>query len=294
MKLCSDALRTSLLLVLLTFAVALLPAGVFAQRRGGNTLTVSTNFNYHPPFAPYHFFQSSPRTSGDLILTFLTRNSGTFVIEEGDTYEVEEEGTYRIPSNLVGIGASFQIWKDNGLFQDFSLTKLSFTESAQLFSIFAIDDEGERRFVYQEGVDERSASVGLRYEVGKYFGERRRYYPNFRFGLSGGVETSFYAYRSISRSILNNPIKQGHIFTVEVSLIPVLSFQPGKRVLIDFKAIPNFLVADFGNIQLERPDLPISQRNLKRSYDPPIINVSASLMIRYLIKEPKRGRRSRD
>jgi hypothetical protein len=264
-----------------------------AQRRGGNTLTVSTNFNYTPPLRPYSYQRSYIRDYEDVVLTFLTSNSGTFVLEEGNSYEFAENATYHPPSNLIGLGASFQIWNENGLFQDFSLTQLSFTQSSHSFLLSIVDDQGDVDPTYRLGIDERSGSVGLRYEIGKYFGERRRDYPNFRFGLSAGLETSFYAHRTIPHSQPLLPTK-GHMFTVDLSLIPVLSFQPTKRLMIDAKVIPNFLIADLGKIEIEDPSLPEQQRRANRKYDLPVTNVSASLMVRYVIKEPKRGRRRSD
>lgn len=276
--------------VLLLFGVCLMPQQGQAQRRGGNTLTISTNLNYSPPLRPYSYRKNYMREFEYTILNFITRNSGTFVLVEGESYEFIENATYHPPSNLIGLGASFQIWNENGLFQDFSLTKLSLTQSSHLFLLSIVDDEGNINPSYQLGIDERSGAVGLRYEIGKYFGERRRDYPNFRFGLSAGLETSFYAHRTISRSpaLLST---NGHMLTVDVSLIPVLSFQPTKRLLIDAKVIPNFLIADLGTIEIEDPSLPEQQRRANRKYDLPVTNVSASLMVRYVIKEPKRGRR---
>jgi hypothetical protein len=265
-----------------------------AQRRGGNTLTVSTNFNYTPPLRPYSYQRSYIRDFGGfLALTFLTRNSGTFVLEERESYEFIDNAIYDPPSNLIGLGASFQIWNENGLFQDISLTRLSFTQSAHSLLISVVDDEGDVVQIHQQGIEERSGAIGLRYEIGKYFGERRRDYPNFRFGLSTGLETSFYAHRttSLSPGLLS---ARGNMLTIDISLIPVLSFQPTKRLMIDAKVIPNVLIADFGSIQLADPSLPESDRRANRKYDLPVTNVSASLMVRYVIKEPKRGRRRSD
>lgn len=81
------------------------------------------------------------------------------------------------------------------------------------------------------------------------------------------------------------------MFTIDLSLIPVLSFQPTKRLMIDAKVIPNFLIADLGTIEIEDPSLPEQQRRANRKYDLPVTNVSASLIVRYVIKELKRGRR---
>ncbi len=288
---CSSAFSFNPLVpVLLFIGICLMPLQGQAQRRGGNTLTVSTNFNYTPPLRPYSYQRSYIRDYEDVVLTFLTSNSGTFVLEEGNSYEFAENATYHPPSNLIGLGASFQIWNENGLFQDFSLTQLSFTQSSHSFLLSIVDDQGDVDPTYRLGIDERSGSVGLRYEIGKYFGERRRDYPNFRFGLSAGLETSFYAHRTIPHSQPLLPTK-GHMFTVDLSLIPVLSFQPTKRLMIDAKVIPNFLIADLGKIEIEDPSLPEQQRRANRKYDLPVTNVSASLMVRYVIKEPKRGRR---
>ncbi len=279
--------------VLLLLGICLMPLQSQAQRQGGNTLTVSTNFNYTPPLRPYSFRKSYIKDFEYTVLNFITRNSGTFVLVEGNSYEFVENGTYHPPSNLIGLGASFQIWNENGLFQDFSLTRLSLTQSSHQFLVSVIDDEGNEAPIHSQGIEERSGAVGVRYEVGKYFGERRRDYPNFRFGLSAGLESTFYAHRTISLG--PRPLStRGHMFTIDLSLIPVLSFQPTKRLMIDAKVIPNFLIADLGTIEIEDPSLPEQQRRANRKYDLPVTNVSASLMVRYVIKEPKRGRRRSD
>jgi|GEM_PF-1828679 len=295
MNLCySSAFSINHLVTLLLFlGICLMPLQGQAQRRGGNTLTVSTNFNYTPPLRPHSYQETFFRNSSDLILTFLTKNSGTFILEEGKSYEIYEDHTFHPPSNLIGLGASFQIWNENGLFQDISLTRLSFTQSSYQMLASIVDDEGETIPNYSLGVKSRSATFGLRYEVGKYFGERRRDYPNFRFGLSAGLETSFYRHSMIPYRLFT-PSTEGHMFTVDLNLIPVLSFQPTKRLMIDAKVIPNFLIADLGTIKMNDPSLPEEQRRINRKYDLPVTNVSASLMVRYVIKEPKRGRRRSD
>jgi len=133
----------------------------------------------------------------------------------------------------------------------------------------------------------RMFTAGVRYEIGKYFGERRRRVPNLRFGLSGGVETTYFHYRRLYFEVFEPPVI-ANLFAVELSVIPVFSLQATEQLLIDLKFVPNMLIADFGRVKSENPFLPDRQRGATRDYNPPDLNWVIGLHLRYVVKASRR------
>lgn len=95
----------------LILLMALLPLLAFGQRKNkwGNSINVSTSFNYHSATAPYCFFNElGVQQLREIELTYLTRNSGTFV-ESGEVdLIIEREREISLPTPVVSLGASVQ------------------------------------------------------------------------------------------------------------------------------------------------------------------------------------------
>ncbi len=268
-----------------------LPVLCFSQKgkkNNGTSIYVSTTFNYYPAIAPYSFFSSfSGTTSDDVILNYLTRTGGTFTIEEGESIVITRENTSEFPSQILGLGASLQLLKESGLFHEFSLTKLSFAKSSYHTEFIFIDALDEMTS-YHSGYDQKTAAIAFRYEIGKYFGKSKR--SKLKFGLSGGIEPSFYFYKRTNYSINAYPMK-ANIQTIDLSVIPMLSAKLSKKISLDFKVISNILIADFGSFTEGNPMVSLDQQNGEREYSLPEISMAFSIVLRYKIKEPKKGRR---
>ena len=267
----------------------LIPFMLLAQKRGkySTAINVATTFNYYSPIEKYSYSKQI-NTSGDkLILQYLTSTSGTFKVQEGAKIIIDQQNLIQMPSQLVGIGANIQILKGN-IFQDITLTKLISQKSSQI-ATYVYPDTLDQLSEIALGYEQQSFAIGTRYEFGRYFGDSKR--SKFRFGLSGGVETTYYRFKHTPYTIREYPINT-RLLIVEVALIPMLTAQLSKKITLDFKAIPNILVADFGSVKIERVDLPEHQRKIGRSYDPPEINMAFSLLLRYNIKAAKRRKRS--
>jgi len=277
---------------ILILAGFLLPESSYGQRKRkyDNSIHVSTSFNFYPAYEPYALFnQYAVEHSDEILLNYITRTTGTFTVEEGETRNIERTHTTELPTPLIGIGGSVQIVTENGLFQEISLTRLSYVKSSNITKI-SIFINSDSILSYRSGFEQKAAAVGIRYEVGKYFGGRRRRVPNFRFGISGGLEPSYYTYQRIPEDFRDFPIK-ARLFTVEVSIIPMLSWQVSKKLFLEARAVPNLLLADFGSVKEERPDVPGRELEASREYNPPNISLAGSFVLRYVIKEPKRRKR---
>ena len=277
-----------LILIFLSLVLCPLYSSAQTNKKLGTTISVSTAINYYPAIDPYSFFSSFTSDDDELILNFLTANSGTFVIEE-ESISVEREVTSNIPSQLLGVGAGVQIEKGKKLFHEISLTKLSFAKSSYE-KVFLFSDSLGKIRALKLGSEQKTSAFAFRYELGKYFGKRKK--PSFRFGLSGSIEPSFYFFKRTPFSSREYPI-DGKLFTIEVALIPMFSVKVSKKVSLDFKIIPNILMADFGSIKENNPLLSKSLQNGGREYNPPDINLAFSLLLKYKIKEPKKRRRSK-
>ena len=265
-------------LVLLSAFSALLPLLCQSQSRKYDkspSIHAATAINYYPALKPYRFFAPYTAKYGDLILKYLTPRSGTFTIVDGDSVMLQRVHTNHFPSQVLGIGASVQVKKPTGVFHEVTLTKLSAQKSANIVSYIGRDSFGNPLTVSQLGYEERSFAFAFRYEFGKYFGDEK---AKFRFGLSAGLEPSLYRVNRTSLSSQEYPIK-ATILALDFSIIPTFSFALSKKLILDFKAIPNALVGDFGKVQqYNNPTLPkTGQLQGKREYKSPDVSLAFSL-----------------
>jgi hypothetical protein len=274
------------------FVLLFMMSSLLAQSRKkkGTTFFAATTVNYYPALAPYTFERTYEVEDRNIILNYISSNSGKFIIEEGETLTVVEQTIINWPSQLYGIGASVQAIQGNGITHELSLTKLSFSKSSYVQNFSYTDSLGNVQS-FSAGVEENSSAFAFRYEIGKYFGDPK--YAKVRFGLTGGIESSFYSYNRKPLVFNEFPV-EGRLVTLQLSLIPVVSAKLSKVITLDVKAIPNFLIADFGQLNLTRPDLPKSQQQFSRDYDLPEMDLAFSILLRYKFKEPKRRRRTED
>jgi len=278
---------------LLFFAFALIFANAsFAQKskklRHKSVHTASL-LTYYPVSEPYSFFSQAFLEQDEIILSFLTSNSGTFLLEDNEDISIDVERINVFPSQLFSIGASFQIRNLNSLYQEFTLSKLATSKSSYIENYVLADTFGINR-IFQIGYEQKSAVLSLRYEVGKYFGNAK---APMRFGLAGAIEPTFFSYSREEKSIQDYPIK-ANITTINIALIPFISFRLNKKLSLDFKLIPNILLADFGEPTINNPTLTLSQQGSQREYSLPEIKLLGSLQLRYQLKEAeKKKRRSR-
>ncbi|MEL6867621.1 MAG: hypothetical protein AAFP19_24565, partial [Bacteroidota bacterium] len=223
----------------------------------------------------------------NVILNFLGRNSGTFIIEEGFPQRIEVETANKFPTQILNIGASLRLTTDKEVFHEISLSRLARLKSSYIVSYNFQDVLGNTQ-VLPVGYEQRSFVMSMRYEYGKLFGKRRN---PVRFGLSGMLEPSFYNYKREVTSSSDFPI-EARIISMHVSVIPNLSFRLAKRIYLDCKVIPRWLIADFGKTTIQDPTQSINGQEGSRSYSFPEIDFAGTVQLRYLLKEPKkRGRR---
>lgn len=279
-------------LIPLFLLAAMLPLCLFAQsskKKKGASVHAATTFNYYSALKPYKFTREYFTKDRDLLLKFLTPNSGTFTIEENDSLFVRRELTSNMPSQLIGVGASLQVKQANGIFHELALTRLSLSKSASFFTLSVFDSLGEEIVFPSQGYDEKMFSFALRYEFGKYFGKNKD--AKLRFGLSGGLEPSYFRYKRTPRTSQEYPL-EANIITIDLTLIPMLSATLSKKLTLDFKLIPNFLTADFGTLKELNPSFTKRQQDAGgiRNYKSPDMTWAFSIQLRYVVKEAKKKR----
>ncbi len=272
------------------FTIALIfiltPTLVFSQsrKRIKKVINGATIINFYPAIEPFTFNKDFYIKENSLELKYITATSGTFTISEGDSVNIERIDDLQMPSQTLGIGGSVQFVKGDKLFHEISLTRLTYNKSSLVENYIYTDIMGDER-VAPIGYKQKSFAIGMRYELGMYFGNNKR--AKVRFGLSGGVESTFYRYVRTPATTQTYPIK-ARLFTIEVAVIPVLSAKLSKKLTMDFKIIPNFLTADLGKIIKEDPTLPQRAQEKDREFNLPEINTSLSVILRYNFKETKR------
>lgn len=271
--------------IFLVFFLLVLSYEGYTQKKPEKFIFASSSLNYYPELESYSFFETVERNRNQLILSYLTSNSGTFVVDT-TTLVFDRETANKFPTQIFNLGASVQIRKENSSFHEISISRFSSFKSSftEFYTFF--DTMGDSRS-FPVGYKQKSFIMSLRYEYGKMFGDTK---SNLRFGLSGVLEPSIYFYKKEVLDPQNFPIK-ATIFTLNVAIAPTLSYQLSKKVFLDFKIVPRFLLADFGNVEMNNPTFTLDQRKGEREYNLPEIDIAGTIQFRYLLKEPKKRRR---
>ncbi|MCC6725752.1 MAG: hypothetical protein IT258_14680 [Saprospiraceae bacterium] len=275
-------LTVLLLLFLPIFALAQSP-----KKKSKNSILAATNFNFYTPLKSYQFTKEYFRTYDDLILKYITKDAGTFTVEDGDSTIITRTLNRRMPSQLIGLGASLQFRNLKGLFHELSITKLSYYKTDHTLTYTAVDSNGDKKHLAY-GFNEKMLAFAFRYELGKYFGRNKN--AALRFGLSGGIEQSFYRFKPRPNNFSDSPL-EAKLYTIDLALIPMLSAKVSKYLSLDFKVIPNFLTADFGTLRQEDPSFTVRQQGGFRNYKSPDMTWAFSIQMRYMIKEAKKRRK---
>lgn len=273
--------NASLSLIAILFAIQL------SAQSNDRTILFGGAINYYPVFDTYTESFSGSQTIRELLLTFRTPTSGLFEIEDEVQVQYERYFERELPVPQLGAGFSMQWVSKEEVFHEIALTRLSMSRS-NYFHQFSYLDSTSQPVSLVDGFEQKSFTAAIRYEYGKYFGDPKR--SGIRFGISAGIEPTLYAYSFTPYSSSSFPVK-ARILTVELAVVPMLEARLSKRAFLDFKLIPNILLADFGYLRTENPILTRDQQELTREYDPPEINLAASVLLRYVIKERKRGKR---
>lgn len=260
---------------------------LLSAQSNDKTALFGTSINYYPVFDTYSQQTGGTTTIRDLFLFFQTPTTGIFEVEDERGVDYEIDYNYELHSPQLGAGMSMQWVNEDEVFHELSLTRLSFGKSSYRRD-FIYTDSLSNRIPVTTGFEQSSFILAFRYEYGKYFGDPRR--SGLRFGLSGGLEPTLYSYNFTPLSSAQFPL-QARIMTLELSISPMVEARLSKRAFLDLKLTPNILLADFGSVRVENPILTQDQQKLSRTYDPPEINLAASVVLRYVIKERKRGKR---
>lgn len=273
----------------LSLIAAFLPLTAFCQLKKKlkfHGIYVTTGVNYYPQIEPYTLMNNFWAERGKLNLTFLTRNSGTFSIE-GDSSFITRVRTSEVPSPGLNMGAGVQIISYNRVFHELAITKLSTSRSGDVTSFEWVDTLGEKQII-DTGFKEKSFAFGFRYELGKYFGKSKT--ARIRFGISFSMETSFYSMERTPITTQGYPI-EGKVMNFEISLNPLLTAQLSKRIYLDFKLLPNMMIADFESVRENNPTLPQAGQKLNRVFNLPEINVAGNVQLRFELQKAKRKKR---
>jgi len=270
-------------------ALLVLPELSYAQRsrkKKGPTIFASSMVNYFPMRESFQFSRAFNSTDRSLVHTYLTADSGTFVVEREMALFIEVVKNLRIPVPSLGYGASLQIVKESRAFHELSVTRLSYIKSEDHSDITLTNGLDEPDITFSDGYRQKSFAAAFRYELGRYFG---RGHGDVSFGLAGAIEPSYYSFRKEPYGGREYPV-YARVFNINVGLVPSIAVKLSDKLSMDFKAFPSVLLVDSYEIVEENPTLLSRDQQGTRIGDVPNFDLGMGLVLRYKIKEPKRRR----
>lgn len=260
---------------------------VQAQRNRSNTaINISTAISYNPASKPYTLERTFNYSGDEIELTYITENSGTFIEEDKD-YFIEEESTVNLPSNILGISTGVQFIMRSGLFHELTFTTLSYSKARHLIQHTLRDFDDRHITTIERFVEFRNFEIGGRYEVGRYLG---RDDSAVRVGISGGVSGKYQRYMFQSSRVFGYPV-EGRTSILHLVVAPMMMVKFSDKVFVEFKFLPRMLLAKFDKVSYDAPILLDKDKQFVLDYDPPSVQVGASLMLKYQIQTPRRRRR---
>lgn len=261
----------------------------YSQKKKDKYIYASSTLNFYPiDHSDFSFYASYDRNSQAFNFTFITADSGTFVVQETAPILVELNTYSGLPNRRFSIGASFQIRGASGSFSEISLTRLSNSKSSFLNNYTYNYSSGDQ-LTFVEGYEQRSTVLSLRYEYGRMFGRSR---DKARIGISGVLEPGFFHYRKTSFQSNEFPIR-ANIYSLNFGIAPIFAFRLSKKVFLDFKVIPTMQILEWGSTRILNPILPIQLQRGSRVDDLPQVDIRGTVQLRYMLKEPRKRRRKR-
>lgn len=270
---------------MLCFGIILFQNG-YAQKKSEKSIYTSSSINFYPELKSYSFLKTIELNQDKVILSFITSNSGTFVVDTVSSPSVPNETINKFPSQIFNLGASIQISKDHSTFHEISLSRFSRSKSSYVDTYLLTDNLGNKRLT-SIGYRQKSFILSLRYEYGRMFGYKKN---SFRFGLSGFFEPTFYTYKREVTSVQDYPIK-ATLFSFSVGIVPTGSFKLSKKVFLDLKVMPRILLGEYSNVTVNNPTLSPDDQKGGRELDFPEVDIAGAIQIRYLLKETKKRRK---
>ena len=151
--------------------------------------------------------------------------------------ELYYEDKFTLPSNYINFGFNIQKTLPNGLYHEISLSRFDIRK--ETFKVEYTDFINNANS-YIKLVEDRSFTLGLRYEFGKYIT-----FNSLKLGLSAAVEPVYYKYQNIATGyryfsdFLNADIR---VLDLNISLNPDIYFQVTDRFSIDLKFMPSIIL----------------------------------------------------
>ncbi|MEM9824800.1 MAG: hypothetical protein AAF985_27185 [Bacteroidota bacterium] len=181
--------------------------------------------------------------------------------------------------SIMNVGVAFQKVKPSGWFYELALVKLSIDDDTNVKVRSNEVDPGPGIPIF--GDQNLTIDVVSRLEYGKYFFDLKK--NKFNLGLSLGIKSHFDYNNLTPRNSNGFPLRFSRVGLV-LQVIPILSFQAAKRVLIDLKVFPDLIDFYYQRSRTLNPNLAISQQT-DTSFNTTFLDrTSFSLSARYLLK----------
>lgn len=276
--------------IILFIAIILIPLSSISQRsRKSKGKIIKATTGIQTTFAPIEYSFTSfsfSSESENIDLTFLTAESGTFVVEESRLVNFNYQGEYTPTPLSIGIGLGIQIINAKGNFHDISLTRLSLSNTTSKARIDLTDNTGFEDTFFV-GAEDKSFSIGLRYQIGRYLGDPD---SSTKFGFAIVLDPIYHRFERKNYTSNIFPIRS-NIFNLHIGLSPMLNFKLSEKVSLTTKLIPQVRIAAIENVLERNPSIPPNQQNGTIESSSNYFSMSGAITLEYVLKEPRRRRR---
>lgn len=278
--------------IMIFFFFVLIQVDGFGQRKKTKskpTIEVGSSFSYNPIREYYSFESEILALYREIDLDYETPTSGTFEVEDIDTVKIISYEEFHVPFDRLNIGFNLKLIHES-FFHEIAITKLNYSKSEVFNRTSYIDSTGSTFSRAISGVDQSVFGFGIRYELGKNFGDPE----SFDFGFSLAFTNTFHWINRIPKTVSSFPTS-GIFYNFEIALIPQAQIALSKQVKLNLKLIPNVLMITTNRVKTNNPNLFESQRvrRLERIpvQDGPELNLTGSVGILYKVTDTRKRRR---
>jgi hypothetical protein len=277
---------------LISLVLLFVPEEIFAQRKKEDSkmVNISAIINYNSPSKEYLNNSAINFTDNNLLLEYLTSNSGIFVVEDQIMRTRVDTTQLFLPSQRISLGFSYQVIKNNRIYTELTLGELSYSNSEKVKKFDYYDQNGEYINTSYWGNKVNAFAISMRYEKGKYFGKVNS--NNFNFGLGLGILTGYRYYEdNPQNSIIFKQITT-QIIDLDLFASLIMRKKVSKYFSIELKILPAITTSPYTSVRERNPNISLNAEKFRSDNKFPILKTGASLHLRYTVKNTAmRGRR---
>lgn len=262
---------------------------LFSQRKKkikGKQINITTSINYNSFTESYEWNYDNKRPKEEFDLTFVTRDSGTFLVVV-DTIETRADIELEYPPRYLKFGIGLEIINAKSIYHKISIPQISWNRSKQS-TLIQVRDEDNLGYDLKYGSELKTFTLALRYEIGKFTGDLL----NNKLKFNAGMFLEAYYLKYYFQHDRQFPFK-GQRVNLNLGLNTGFSKRVNKNVFIALNIAPYVKLTHIGSIRNRNPNIDLRNSEGTSQNEKGKLDFIASISCKLNLKDFFRARSRR-